>query len=125
MSVSMFRSFADAGGLMAYGPDLAVSFRRTATYADRILKGAKVADLPIEQPTQIELVINLKTAKALGLTIPPSRGPGNRVAICPEHRVWRCASCSTTILTRQGWPQIPTVRPAGREHEATGRYARW
>ncbi len=66
------RFYATDGGLVAYAPDLRDDFRRAALYVDRILKGAKPADLPIEQPTNFELVINLKTAKALGLTIPPS-----------------------------------------------------
>jgi putative tryptophan/tyrosine transport system substrate-binding protein len=66
------KDFAEAGGLMAYGVNLGESFRRAATYVDKILKGAKPADLPVEQPTKFDLVVNLKAAKGLGLTIPPS-----------------------------------------------------
>ena len=71
-SMSTQEQWVEAGGLMSYGPNFVDLYRRGATYVDRILKGAKPGDLPIEQPTNLSLVLNLKTAKALGLTIPPS-----------------------------------------------------
>jgi putative ABC transport system substrate-binding protein len=66
------RSFAELGGLISYGPYVVDEYRRAASYADRILKDEKPADLPVQAPTKYELVINLKTAKALGLDVPPS-----------------------------------------------------
>ena len=71
-AVYPFRYFVTSGGLISYGPDPIDVFRRAAGYVDRILKGEKAADLPVQAPTTYELAINLKTAKALGLTIPPS-----------------------------------------------------
>src|SRR5262249_42766505 len=71
-TVHGFRQYVEAGGLMSYGPSTVDAYRRAADYVDKILRGAKPGDIPVEQPTKFDLVINLTTAKALGLTIPES-----------------------------------------------------
>lgn len=71
-AVSVYRPFAVEGGLMTYGPDAPDIFRRSAAYVDRILKGANPAELPIQQPTKFQLIVNLKTAQSFGLTVPPT-----------------------------------------------------
>ena len=71
-AIYQWRQFAEAGGLISYGPNLANIYRQSAVYAGRILKGAKPSDMPVEQPTKVELVVNLKTARALGINIPSS-----------------------------------------------------
>ena len=71
-AISTAREYAEEGLLLTYGPDLQDQFRRSAAFVDKIFKGAKPADLPVEQPTKYELVINLKTAKALGIDVPPT-----------------------------------------------------
>jgi putative ABC transport system substrate-binding protein len=83
------RFFVTDGGLVSYGVDRSDSFRRAAVYVDRILRGAKSADLPVEGPTKFELVINLKTAKALGLDVPPSAaGAGSLIVAARHESVW-------------------------------------
>ena len=104
-AVYPFRFFAEVGGLLSYGTDLVYDFRRTATYADRILKGAKPSELPVQAPVKFELVINLKTAKALGLDVPPTaarprrRGDRMKRAISFIDQKSKYAGHSATVLS--------------------------
>jgi putative ABC transport system substrate-binding protein len=104
-TVSDFMEFADAGGLMSYGPNGLEPIRRSAVYVDKILKGTKPADLPVEQPMKFELVINLKTAKQIGLTIPPVvRYRADKVIKCQKSEVSGQSSANSLMASK--WSRL-------------------
>ena len=102
------REFVDLGGLMAYGPSQVDLIRRGAIYVDKILRGAKPADLPVEQPNKYEFLINLKTAKTLGLTIPPS------LLARADQVIERCHLANVVSARCAGGPSRSSCRPARR-----------
>ncbi|MGB7456295.1 MAG: ABC transporter substrate binding protein [Pseudolabrys sp.] len=104
-AVYPYRYFASGGGLMSYGPDTIEQHRRAAGYVDRILKGEMPADLPVQAPTKYELVINLKTAKALGLSVPPSV----LARVDVVKRTWRLHCEMSAYASKANWTSIQLI----------------